>query len=180
MALTYDHLDDRVRKLMLKEVDIDEAKGRLFLSPRLNAEGTRLYEGLLRKAVKSHDDDWLASELEAKDCIKYGEARRLKSDKTILARTPNDASVIIAEGEFNRFYIRALCVLAIEDGIESVEIVRGRHPASPRPESERLVGSMFPASKLLDDLRRHSGVETALGVPAGPHSGLTVRLPSAG
>lgn len=180
MAITYDHLDDHVRKLMLKEIDIDEAKGRLFLSPRLNAEGSRLYEGLLRKAVKSHDDDWLASELHEKGCINYGEARRLKSDKIILARTPNDAAEIIAEGEFNRFYIRALCVLAIEDGVESLEVVRGRQPASPRPESERLVGSMFPAAKLLDDLRRHAGVETALGIPAGPHSGLTVRLPAVG
>jgi hypothetical protein len=177
MGLTYANLDARVRKLMTKEIDIDLEKGRFTYSPRLNADGHRLYEGLLRVAVSKHDDDWLAGQLEEKECLNYGEARTLKNDKTILAKTPSDAAEIIAEGDFNRFYIRAVCVMAIEDGIDQVEVYRGRVPVTPRPESERLVGAMFSAAKVLEDLRVHTGLETALGVPAGPHSGLTVRLP---
>lgn len=180
MGLCYENLDERVRKLMLKEIDIDLAKGRFTYSPRLNASGHRQYERLLREAVEAHDDDWLAGQLQARDCINYGEARTLSAGRTILARTPRDAATIIAEGEFNRLYIRALCVLAIEEGIEQVEIYRGRPAARPRPVSERLVGSMFPAARLLDDLRRHAGLNTALGIPAGPHSGLTARLPPLG
>jgi hypothetical protein len=178
MGLSYANLDDRVRKLMLKEIDIDVAKSRFVFSPRLNAEGHKLYEKLLRDAVARHDDDWLEGQLEEKECINSGEARTLKDNKTILAKTPKDAAEIIAQDDFNRYYIRAVCVMAIEDGIDQVEVYRGRVPATPRPESERLVGAMFPAAKVLDDLRHHPGLETALGVPAGPHSGLTVRLPA--
>jgi hypothetical protein len=178
MGLNYENLDDRVRKLMLKEIDIDAAKHNLTFSARLNAQGRRLYEGLLRQAVTSHTDDWLAHELKDRECINYGEARTSKRGKISLARTPVDAAQSLAEEEFNRYYIRALCVLAIEDGIDQVEVYRGRVPASPRPASQRLVGSIFRAAKLLDDLRSHSGVATALGIPAGPHSGLTVRLPA--
>ena len=40
------------------------------------------------------------------------------------------------------------------------------------------VGSAVPTLRLLDDLRANIGVDTALGIPAGPNSGLSVSLPT--
>jgi len=49
--------------------------------------------------------------------------------------------------------------------------------SNTRPESQRMIGNTISAKALLDDLRAHIGVDTALGLPAGPNSGLSVRLP---
>ena len=84
----------------------------------------------------------------------------------------------LAESQFNRYYIRALCRRALEDGIEALVIYRAKPVATPRPESEALVETTIDPAALLEDLRAHTGEETpALGVPAGPNSGISVRLP---
>ncbi len=92
-------------------------------------------------------------------------------------RVPITAPDTLAEGEFNRFFVRGLCVKAIEDGIPEVEVYRGKQVNQPRPQSEAMIGKRISAKRLLDDLRVSQGVEPALGLPPGPNSGLTVRLP---
>ena len=76
----------------------------------------------------------------------YQRPRRLKAGGLSKPPVmPSNAHEILAEGEFNRFYIRALCLRAVD--------------------------------ALLRDLRSHPGVETSLGLPPGPNSGLSVQLP---
>ena len=88
---------------------------------------------------------------------------------------------MLAEGEFNRFYIRGLCLRAIELGIGEVAVYRAKYVESPRPESDYLIGQRLPAASLLEDLRIHSGEEEPyLKVPGGPNSGLSVHLPPVG
>jgi hypothetical protein len=84
----------------------------------------------------------------------------------------------LAESEFNRYYIRALARRAIEDGIQELVVYRAKPVQNPRPESEARVETAIPPQDLLDDLRAHLGDERpTLGVPSGPNSGLSVRLP---
>jgi hypothetical protein len=89
----------------------------------------------------------------------------------------SNAHEMLGEGEFNRFYIRGLCLRAIEDGIPDVEVYRAKPVDSPRPESQALIGQRIKAEALLQDLRARTNVEPALGCPPGPNSGLSVRLP---
>jgi len=85
---------------------------------------------------------------------------------------------VLAESEFNRYYIRALARRAIEDGISELVIYRAKPVTNPRPESEARIETSLPPQDLLDDLRSHLGDERpSLGVPSGPNSGLSVRLP---
>ena len=72
---------------------------------------------------------------------------------------------------------RALCRRAIEDGIGELIVYRARPTVNPRPESEALVETTVDPAELLADLRAHPGEATALGIPAGPNSGISVRLP---
>jgi hypothetical protein len=88
----------------------------------------------------------------------------------------SDAADMLAEGEFNRFYIRALCRRAIEDDIEVVIVHRAKVVENPRPESELKIGREIPARALLEDLRTNIGGLTKFGIPE-PGSGLSVRLP---
>ena len=92
-----------------------------------------------------------------------------------MARVPVTAPDTMAEGEFNRFYIRAVCRRAIETSNPTVAVYRARASDNPRPESEALVGKVFQAAELLRDLTKSAGVEAALGM-AKPNSGLSVAM----
>ncbi|NLE28031.1 MAG: hypothetical protein GX625_22385 [Clostridiaceae bacterium] len=103
------------------------------------------------------------------------EQRRTRGGGITTARVPHNAPEMLAEGEFNRFYIRGLCRDIIECGGTEVEIYRGKDVGNPRPESQAMIGKRLPADQLLQDLRASPGVEPALDLPPGPNSGLTAR-----
>ena len=178
MGLTYANLDQRTRALMLAEVNFDVKQGSLYLSPRLAEQGRRDYEGLLRSAIAAASDTELAAMLSAVGRLNATEQRRTPSGGVTTARVPVNAASLLAEGEFNRFYIRGLCSRALEDGITDVVVYRAKEARAPRPESEAKIGASVDAETLLRDLRTNIGVDTALGLPSGPNSGLSVRLPS--
>ncbi len=90
---------------------------------------------------------------------------------------PVTAPETLAEGEFNRFYARGLCRRAMAQGIESLLVYRAKEVVNPRPESVALIGKSLPVKQLLEDLRANIGTDTALGLPPGPNSGLSVKLP---
>jgi hypothetical protein len=177
MALNLVNLDSKTRSLMLEEIVGDIAAGKLYYSPRLSPSGTGAYAVLLREAVRSGTDDTLASELRVQGRLNTTEEKRKPKGGTTTAKVPVTAPETLAEGEFNRFYIRALCCGAIAEGIESVLVYRAKEVVSPRPESIALVGKSLPAKKLLEDLRANIGTDTALGLPPGPNSGLSVKRP---
>lgn len=60
-------------------------------------------------------------------------------------------------------------------GGTELEIYRAGYSRSPRSESEAMIGRRIDAQALLEDLRAHAGVDTALGLPPGPNSGLSAR-----
>ena len=177
MGLSYVHLDDRTRNLMIAEIDRDIAVNSLFLSDNLSPQGRADYPELLRTAVRTGTDDALAAAIRGR-LNSHEKPRKLKSGE--FSKPPvmrSNAHEMLAEGEFNRFYIRALCARAIEDGIAEVIVYRAKEVQHPRAESEARIGKPVVAQALLDDLRKNIGVETALGLPPGPNSGLSVRLP---
>jgi len=177
MGLEYRNLDERTRSLMLAEIERDIAENSLFLSDNLSPQGRADYPDLLRAAARGGSDVTLGTAILGR-LNSHEKPRRLKSGE--LSKPPvmrSNAHEMLAEGEFNRFYIRALCLRAIEDGIAEVIVYRAKAVQNARSESERKIGQRMPAEALLGDLRTHRGVDTALGLPAGPNSGLSVRLP---
>ena len=176
MALQLANLDERTRTLMVEELEIDVANGDLYLSPRLNGRGHVEYEQLLRTAFLEGDDQSLADEIRSRGLLNASEQRRKPTGGFSTVNVPVSAPETLAEGEFNRFYVRALCRRVIDDGIDEVEVYRAKAVANPRSASEAMIGRRIDASVLLQDLRTNPGVDTSLGLPAGPNSGLSVRL----
>jgi hypothetical protein len=164
---------------MLDELEMDVRNGTLYASPRLSNTGQQNYAALFREAIRTHDDGWLAAELCRFGRLKPTEPRRKPKGGYTTAKVPVTAAATIAEGEFNRFYARGLCRLAGEEGIANLIVYRAKPVARPRPESQRLVGTAVNAQQLLLDLRSHPGMETALHIPPGHNSGLSVRRPAA-
>jgi hypothetical protein len=164
---------------MVEEVDRDTVRGILYLSPRLTERGRRDWSGLLRAAAESGDERRLADSLRGTGRLREVEYRQSRRGRGRIqeARVPVTAPMTLAEGEFNRFYIRGLCLRALALGIAEVEVYRAKTVEVPRHDSVRMVGSKLPAVRLLEDLRAHSGEgEPALRVPGGPNSGLSVHL----
>lgn len=177
MSLYYVNLDDRTRKLMLEEVEFDMARNQLHISPFLSGQGQHDYANLLREAIQTGTDETLAQNLRAHRRITRTLPRRRPKGGYTVAAAPANAADLLAESEFNRFYIRALARRAIEDGIPDLIIYRAKPVQTPRPESEALIESTLSPQELLDDLRAHPDETPKLGVPSGPNSGLSVRLP---
>ena len=161
---------------MVKELDIDVANGTLYLSPRLNQRGQDEYEQLLRTTFCEVDDQSLAYEIRSKGLLSASEKRRKPSDGFSAVKVPVSAPETLAEGEFNRFYIRALRRRVINDGEGALEVYRAKSVANPRSASQAKIGQRIDADGLLQDLRTRTGVDTSLGLPAGTNSGLSVRL----
>ncbi len=179
MALYFENLDERTRQLMLDEVEYDISHNQLHISPFLSGQGQRDYTNLLREAIQSGTEETLAQSLrEHRRILRTLPRRNPTSSGYSIAATPENAAQVLAESEFNRYYIRALARRAIEDGISELVIYRAKPVSNPRPESESRIETSLSPEELLEDLRAHPGDEPpTLGVPAGPNSGLSVRLP---
>lgn len=177
MGLEYRNLDERTRTAMSAEIERDIAGNVLYLSDNLSPQGRVEYPDFLRNAAKRGNDVTLASAIHRR-LNSHEKPRKLATggySKPPVMR--NNAHEMLAEGEFNRFYIRAVCLRAMEDGIAGVTVYRAKDVQHPRSESERKIGQTVAVEELLHDLRSSSGVDTALGLPPGPNSGLSVHLP---
>ena len=176
MALSYANLDDKTRSFMLSELERDIASGNLFISERLSLLGRNEYAAMVRRAIQQGNDVTFANELRQPGRFNPTYTRRNPKGGTTEAKMPSNAPDTLAEGEFNRYYIRGVCLRATDEGIPAVEVYRAKDVSSPRPESTAKIGKRIDAKALLEDLRTHQGSETVHGVPE-PNSGLSVRLP---
>lgn len=177
MSLNYLNLDERTRELMLEEVNFDEERNNLYLSTRLSAQGLSIYPNLLKEAIKNGNDGTLEAALKGLGIFNPTFPRKNPKGGMSNVKMPTNAAQMLAEGEFNRFYIRGLCLRALEKGISEVVGYRAKDVRVPRPESIGIIGKTFDAQKVLEDNRANVGKDTVLGVPLGPNSGLSARLP---
>jgi hypothetical protein len=177
MSLILPDLSPDVRQAMLDEITSRISDNSIYVSPRLSDQGRREYPALLTEAATNCDDSWLATELAKRGRLNQVEQRRKPSGGFIMVKVPYTASETLAEGEFNRFYISGLCRYAIKNNIFALVVYRAKFVDRPRPESEEKIGTFVDPQTLLADLRNNVGLDTILGIPAGPNSGLSVRLP---
>jgi len=160
-------LNDNIRKHMINEIELDISKNKLFISDRLTEEGKMKFPSLLSETVQSSSEAELT--LKISNLIKETEIVNGKESKV-----PKNAASLLAQGEFNRFYIRAICLEALKKGGKNVEIYRGRQSSWARPESELKIGNQLNANDLLEDLRTNIG--TTPKILPEVNSGLTVKL----
>lgn len=176
MPLNYIDLDDTTKRFMLEEIEFDKENNSFYLSNYLTVQGKAAWPSLLEEASQ-HDDGWLEQEILNRGLLAtYYPRRKPKSAEMTQAKVPHSAAQTLAEGEFNRLYARGLSSRAKAEGIEFVEAYRARHSENPRPESQAIIGKKFRPEDILEDLRNNPGVDTALGVPSGPNSGITIKL----
>ena len=170
----FENLNEQTRLAMVSEVKTDIDRKAIYYSKRFTKYGRIKYLQLLLDAVTSGNEQTLAKSIKFNYCFVETEKREGKNG-VIQANIPKNANQVFAESEFNRFYIRALAKIAISTN-RGLIVYRAKQSKIPRPESENLIGKEIDSVNLLYDLRNNIGVDTALGLPAGPNSGLCVRL----
>ena len=174
MPLQYENLDPTTRRYALADLDQDLGSGAFHLSARVRPTAAAEYQRLLRDAIRYYDDLWL--EEHAADLLVESETRHTSSGAQVTAKVPQMAARMVAEGDFNRYYMRGVCARAIDEGRQVVEVYRARLSLEPRPESAELEGQRLPARAVLDWLRGQPSDDPAVTPLGRPNSGLSVRL----
>jgi hypothetical protein len=177
MGLRYENLDAETRRFMLEEIEMDIASDRLYLSSYLGQRAQGNWADLLRSAAATGTDDSLAAELRRPGMLNATTQRRKPTGGYTTARVPHTAPETLAEGEYNRYFCRGLCRRAIANGIARLKVFRAKAVENPRPESQEKIGLLIDPEVILIDIRNSTGVETALGIPPGPNSGITLKIP---
>ena len=178
MGFSFEHLDTRTRFLMVEEIDRDSIHGTLYESRLLTPLGKAAFCELLRAAASAHDAEFLVDVLaQAEHFVPSESALRagVAYERRVNVR---NAARRLAEGEFNRYYMRAVCRRALEGGAK-VEAYRARESSQHRTESDALDGHTLEARSLLSVLRQRNRptVGSAAGlVPGSVNSGVSLRL----
>lgn len=166
--------DEKIREFMLEELENDIKEQNLYFSKRFKESSMNEYITILRRSIEKGDDNVLANEIKQKNLLKSMETK-VRKGKGYSAKVPKNAHLTLAEGEFNRFYIRGVCRKAITEKLE-IEVYRAKPVRTPRSKSQRLIGTTVNPERLLSDLQKNIGVDLALGIPGGANSGLSVRF----
>ena len=160
---------------MLDELNRDIEEKKVNFSSYFNETGERIWLAKLKEAIQNYDDDWLANQLKRNQCFLVSKPFTTKTGKTSMRSVPHTAAETFAEGEFNRLYMRAICLRALAGGGKTVVVYRGKTVENPREGSEYKIGHYVPANELLTDLRSSQGRGTRLGI-GEPNSGISVKL----
>ena len=174
MPLKYENLDPATRRFAIAELDSDLESGAFHASERLRPTAIADYQHLLREAVRYYDDLWL--EQHAADLLVEVESRTSRAGTQTTARVPEMAARMLAEGDFNRYYMRGVALRALEEDRRVVEVYRARLSLDPRPESAEVEGQRLPAGDVLEYLRGQRSEESATARLGRPNSGLSIRL----
>ncbi|THF88454.1 hypothetical protein E7T09_04415 [Deinococcus sp. KSM4-11] len=166
-------LDETTRNYMAEEIQMDIDSKNLYHPDRLSPYGSAKFHQLLLESARTGNPDQLAKDMQADG--NYFDHTEVRSNG-VQAKVPSNAANILAEGEFNRYYLRALALRAKADGVPSLQIYRARPSRDPRFSSEARIGDLVPVDEVLAELRK----TPVKGQPAGliePNSGLSFRIP---
>jgi hypothetical protein len=173
LMFTFHDLDATSRKHMLEEANLHGAHAMEYFGKRLTATGQADWPNLLREAIRTGTPESLAAALRINGRPTAREMSQRKGVRYAKA-VPSNAAELRAEGEFNRYNYRALCLRDIAEK-RSLTVDRGQHSDNPRPESGAWIGKQVDPNALLKDLRENTGGAPAMGLPS-VNSGLTVGL----
>ena len=170
--MDYFHLDHRTRALMVEEIQGDISRDKLYRSKRLNGDGLAAWPKALIEAARVGTPRELREKM-----LPYFTAF-FETHPYGGRRMPSEATTMLCYNEFNRFYMRAVCRLAINNSIRKVVIYRAKVVPNPAPESEAMRGKVRTAAGLLNHLRSNTfSADTKFGRLGLGSSGLSVRLP---
>jgi len=167
-------LDPATRLEMVAAINEAQSTGNIYESARFNQAGRDQWLTLLLEAAESHDEHWLAFQLEAKAMMKDFEGANTPSGDTRSStfRTLRHRRwpMVNSIGSISL----AFCRKARATGHTHLVVYRAQAVTEPRPESQALVGTTMSIDGIETQLK-----DTKLSFKSPlvkPNSGLSVRL----
>lgn len=170
----FPHLNQGIRDLMVEELALDVRQDQVYVGKRLNQMGIATYTSALQTAMESGTLAEFQASMEPVPGRLWVSATTARNGRR--STTPVTSARTLTEGEFNRYYMRAICRDSIHRGDGKVLVVRAKEVANPRADYlvTVSVGDVLAADVVLRDLRAHPGESTVTGIPRGPNSGLSL------
>lgn len=140
----------------MSDFDFPQLDGqRVYVGKRLNERGERTYLDALSDSLKTGTPSTLQDLLEPVPGDLWIESIIAINGRT--STTPYTAPATLAEGEFNRYYMRAICLRALAEGDGQVTVRRGKAVSNPRSDPSVKVKErdVLDANAVLEDIRRH-------------------------
>lgn len=185
---------EEVRNEMVSEIQADIESDSLYKSPRLTQQGIDKFTVALLEAAKSKTPEQFAKSIGREDFKGYDSVRpkgygkqrhkqlnsrerqpRPHGKGMRQQRIPKNAGQLLCQSEFNKYYMRAVCVKAISQGQAFVTVYRARPLRKPTLSSTAAIGKSINALELLECLRTGANTKS-LGLPSHPNSGISVKL----
>ena len=174
MGFEFRHLDDVTRGYMLEEIQAAREEKNLYYSKRFNDSGVARWPALLQEAARRHDERWLARRLGLEGLIRDLEGSRTPSGGYTIKHVPHTAAALMADGQFNRYYMLGICRRAMAERKSAVVVYRARQRSEHPVDPDTYTGTSLDARLLHAELRLH---ETSLEHRLlQPNSGLSVCL----
>jgi hypothetical protein len=172
----YEPVSPELRRLMLDELQHDVSNNSLYINPLLKADAAAAYLQQLVAALEAGSPESFAAALDEASPFQ-AEQTYLRQGRSVTAKLPANYALTLAAGEFNRYYMRAVCRLAIEQGSPGVELYRARAVSTPRQAVDERIGRRIDPQTLLADLRQTNFERPSEYDLGAPNSGLSLRIP---
>ncbi|HEY3293884.1 MAG TPA: hypothetical protein VGL38_00445 [bacterium] len=176
MPYFFEELDADTRRYMVLECQRDMARDHFVLYKRLTEEGRAAYRKLLLRALEAGDEQTLTESLAQPEFFISSEPYS-RGGKVAQRKVSHPAAAsLIAETEFNAYYMRGLCRKLMAEGVTRVMVYRAKETENPREGKRVTPGDIWFTCEALDDLRlRESEMSTKRGFLRGPRSGISLR-----
>lgn len=154
MDFNFENLTPNTREFMLKEFENDEKNGKVYVSRRIKNDPITIktYIRLLTEAFRNGTDSSLCKEIQKNNIFNNYE-NYMKNGKLITKKIPSNAHEILGQGEFKRYYMRALCRQAIDGEHKSLIIYRARESKVDSEDAQFFIGKYINPEKLLNYLK---------------------------
>lgn len=172
----YEPIPAELRALMLDELQHDAEHNSLYINPLLKPDSAAAYLPLLLAALENGTPESFAAALAAADLL-LAEHSYLRQCREVTAKLPANYAQTLASGEFNRYYMRAVCCSALQQAAPAVETYRAKAVSTPRHTADERIGRRIDPQTLLADLRQSNFEQPSQYGLGAPNSGLSIRVP---
>lgn len=150
MALDLEELDDETREHMLREFEAEWATTDKYIPKSLSAEGLSAWPGLMTTAISTGDDESLRVALTAN--THYFEPRIQTGTGSKVQNIPQ-AAALLAQSEFNTYYIRGLSAKLLAESVDRAEVYRAAEPTMSKAACSTHEGTEVSVQDVYDGHR---------------------------
>lgn len=168
----FPNLDTKTRSIMINELERDFKNGLFYEPSSIKPEYINSYQLLLRKYFEIGHVEGLEKALTPSFFNSIDKNGR---------KSPSNIAQIIAFTDFNRYYVRAILVRAINEG-KSVSSYRAKQSQQERKESKMMISRCYSDKRtlaqllhVLSDYRLLFSASSCVDFMK-PNSGLSLRL----